>query len=138
MTIFRFDALISLVLLLGACSEKISDEGLICEQSPGLIQGTATDSSGQLELVNQCIHKFGYRFGRSSGTNREIADAVIGRCRESLDNFLSFKVEEGNKSKEPFVDSNWKVFEERFREEALRRVVEGRAGQCSIRGVDQK
>ena len=138
MTISLFRFLPAVALILGSCSGKISDEDLICNQTPGFIRSAATSSSEQLEVANSCIHKWAYRLGRSSGSNAEIAKATLGACRESLTYFLNFKVDEGNKSKDPFTDDKWQLYVKEFEENALFRVVQGRAGQCSIRGVDQK
>jgi hypothetical protein len=138
MTISRYNWLPLVALVLSSCSQKITDEDLICDQTPGFIQSAATNSDEQLEITKSCIHKWAYRLGRSPGPNTEIARATIGACREALDHFLNFKVKEGNESKEPFTDQKWQLFKREFDEMALFRVVQGRAGQCSIRGVDQK
>jgi hypothetical protein len=138
MTISRYSCLPLFAVALASCSQKVGDEDLICNQTPGFIQGGATNSDQQLEITKSCIHKWAYRLGRSAGPNTEIAKATIGACREALDYFLDFKVKEGNESKEPFTDQKWQFFVKEFDEMALFRVVQGRAGQCSIRGVDQK
>ena len=139
MTTFRFSSALTCFLMLGACGQRISDEGLICDPTPGLIATEVGSSSDeQAKIASLCIHKFGYRFGRAEGENREIADAVVGRCRNSLDRVLHLKQEEGAQSDASFTSIDAKFIEDRFREEALRRVVEGRAGKCSIRGKDQK
>jgi hypothetical protein len=138
MIIFRFNWLPMVALALSSCSQKIGDEDLICNQTPGFIQSAATNSDEQLEITKSCIHKWAYRLGRSPGSNTEIAKATIGACREAVDYFLNLKVKEGNKSKEPMTDQEWQLFVKNFDELALFRVTQGRAGQCSIRGVDQK
>ena len=139
MIIFRFSSTLACFLMLGACGQRISDEGLICDPTPGFIANdVGSNSDEQAKIANLCIHKFGYRFGRAEGSNREIADAVVGRCRSSLDRVLQLRQEEGAQTQSPFTTIDAKNLEDRFREEALRRVVEGRAGKCDIRGEDQK
>ena len=142
MTIFRFSAVTLLSLVLVGCSPKISDEELICDPSPGFIGGSA---SGQAKTayelegeVFSCIHKWAYRFGRAPGSNSEIAEATIGRCRAAIGDFMNLKIKEGETSKQPFTAEAGRAWMERFEESALTRVVEGRAGQCTIRGEDQK
>ena len=137
MTIFRCSILF-VIILLAACSQKTGDEDLICQQTPGFIVSAATSSVEQLETTEMCIHKWAYRLGRGAGSNTEIARATVGACREALDYYLKFKVEEANATDEPFSDEQWQESAKRFEELALFRVVQGRAGQCTIRGVDQK
>ena len=143
MITFRFSAtLVATAFVLTSCAKKMSDEDLICDPIPGLIgnpiAGQPINSSDQEAQVFSCIHKWGYRLGRAPGSNSEIAKAVLGRCRGGIDNFLDLKVKEGNASKQPFIADAWQGWEDRFEESALLRVVEGRAGECSIRGEDQK
>lgn len=139
MTIFRFSAsTMAFVLLLQGCSEKIGDEDLICNQSPGLITSAGATGDEQVKVAETCIHKWAYRFGRAPGSNTEIARAVVGACREAIDMVLELKVAEGNKAKQPFTDEVWQLFVKRFDENALFRVTQGRAGNCGIRGIEQK
>ena len=139
MTIFRFNTVITSILMLAACGQKISDAGLVCEPTPGFIANdVGANSDEQSKIVSQCIHKFGYRFGRAEGSNREIADAVVGRCRPGINRVLQYKKDEALRSKTTYSTEDSKAVEDSFREEALRRVVEGRAGKCEIRGEDQK
>ncbi len=129
-------------LSVAGCSEKFSDEDLICDPSPGFIANpmgadkkTSFDAEGE---VSQCIHNWGYRLGRAPGSNSEIAKATIGKCRIGINKLLEIRVSEGVLSKKPLMADFWQGSLQRFEEDALTRVVQGRAGNCSIRGVDQK
>jgi hypothetical protein len=138
MTIFRSNSVLCLALLLCACSEKISDEDLICRQSPGYIEEISSNSKEQRAVSEQCIHKWAYRFGRAPGSNAEIAKAVIAKCREGIRWIQTYKIREGFTTKHPFTDAMWQEDMRELEEYALIRVTEGRAGNCPIRGADQK
>ena len=142
MIIFHFRGAILAALVLSGCTDKISDEDLICDPSPGFIGNSFGDqpatSDKQMEQANDCIHKWGYRLGRAPGPNSEIAKATIGKCRVAIDNFLDLKIKEGNSLKKPLTDDAWQGYKNGFEEDALVRVVQGRAGNCSIRGEEQK
>ena len=138
MTIFRFDIALLLMVALTSCSEKISDEELICRQSPGFIETIGSNSTEQLSIAKQCIHKWAYRFGRAPGSNSEIGKVVVAKCGESIGWILTYKIREEAPSKQSFTDAMWQKNLNELQEYALIRVTEGRAGNCSIRGVGQK
>ena len=127
MITFRFRIAGILLVSLAGCTEKISDEDLICNQTPGLIVSGATTADEQVGIAKQCIHKWAYRLGRAPGSNTEVAKAVIGACREAID-----RIDEMNGRGTDHVEPSL------YDEYALYRVIQGRAGNCSIRGVDQK
>ena len=139
MTIFRFSVLGLLAMGLISCSPKISDEALICDQSPGFVADAET-AVEQISVANQCIHKWGYRLGRAPGTNTEIASAVIAKCRLAVDWLHTLDSREGKSGAQKLfpTDSDWLAQKASFEQEALLRVVQGRAGSCPIRGIDQK
>ena len=142
MTTSHCNVLLAAAFLLSGCSgeksENFSDEDLICHRSPGFIVTAAKTSDEQIKLAEVCIHKWAYRLGRAPGSNGEIAKATIGACREPINRVLELKVEDGNKIKEPFTDDLWQLFVKRFNDHALYRVTQGRAGKCSIRGLEQE
>lgn len=142
MTISRSSAAVLIVMIVSGCTQRISDEDLICDPSPGLIgsplgsaQANSFDQEGQ---VFSCIHKWAYRLGKAPGSNSEIAKATIGKCRVNINQLLAMRVNEGLASKKPMTAESWQVSMTGFEEDALTRVVQGRAGNCSIRGEDQK
>ena len=142
MIIFRSSVAVMIALAVAGCSKKLSDEDLICDPSPGLIgvplvgpPATTFDQEGE---VFSCIHKWAYRLGKAPGSNSEIAKATIGKCRGGIENFMNLKIKEGETNKQPFTAEAGQAWMERFEESALTRVVQGRAGACSIRGEGQK
>jgi hypothetical protein len=142
MTTSHCNVLLAGALFLSGCSEgiseKFSDEELICNRSPGFIVTAAQTSDEQIKLAEVCIHKWAYRLGRAPGSSTEIAKAAIAACREPIDRVLELKIEDGNRTKEPFTDDLWQLFVKRFDDHALYRVTQGRAGNCSIRGLEQE
>lgn len=138
MTIFRFSLLVAAALVVSGCTEKISDEELICDPSPGFIESSAATTTDAENVVQKCIHKWGYRLGRAPGSNDEIARATVEKCWSATGTLRVLKVREGIASKQPFTDANWQVIIDQLNERAFQRVVQGRAGKCSIRGEDQK
>ena len=137
MIIFRFNAIFLSVFLLSACSEKFSDEDLICDQSPGLLEDVG-DAAGQQKIVEQCIHKWAYRLGRAPGTNREIAETTLAVCRNAQSIFFELDGAERKSAADDRLRPPLNYYLSRFDDKALFRVTQGRAGNCPIRGEDQK
>ena len=74
----------------------------------------------------------------ASGSNREIADATIGACREALVQLRLFRQKENSRASEKYTEEAWLKDEADLHEAALFRVVQARAGNCADRAKEQK
>ena len=136
MTIFRFSLAASFALLVAGCGvQSPKGDDRICATPPPLDLAAAakvTKSWEQIELTDSCIHRWGYRLAKSPGTNRDIASAVLGACRDALlrESDLMFRE---NAGKAPSANDERAMMTElrdRYFETALFRVTQARAGKC--------
>ena len=137
MTIFRFKSLALACVILAGCDEFAPRQNhSICSTPPALDVLTSTAAktpNEQAELTKTCVHRWSYRLAGAPGSNREIADAVIGACREAVDRELSLYIEtsEGGMKMDEISRLRSRL-ESNYLEIALFRVVQSRAGNCKI------
>ena len=136
MTIFRFSAALAAISVLLGCSGS-KPNPFICDDPPGFL-AHAYDADGEQRVAHECLEKWGYRLARASGSNREIADATIGACREALVQLRFLRQKEKFKASEKYTEEAWLKDEADLREAALFRVVQARAGNCPDRADGQK
>ena len=138
MTIFRFSAFMLCGLLVSACGgrEIVGQDDRVCE-TPILYDVNKPVSSVDEQglITEQCVHKWAYRLARAPGSNAEIAKGTMGACRSAFD---TWKIQLANTSQGEFVDVEGKnryyaQTEAALTEQALFRVVQARAGSCSIK-----
>ena len=77
---------------------------------------------------DECIHNWAYRLARSDDSAEAVVGAVIGACRTSIDRSATM-VAAGDPEAERFYLAE---FERASRERALFRIVQARAGRCSL------
>ena len=136
MTIFRSSAAITAACaLLASCNSlSSSQDNRICADLPGL-EAPSSKSYEQMAVADNCIHRWGYRLAGSPGTNTEIADAVVGACRDSILHHGNLMFKEAN-SKDPDWDdeaSMFRMLKPRYVDLAIFRVVQARAGKCDFK-----
>jgi hypothetical protein len=117
------------MLALAACQQAKSDDR-ICFSPPQLRGQPGETVQDQIAVTNECIHRWAYRLSRSSASTRDVTDATIGACREAIDRVFVLGVKEARP--DGFADSVWRQYQEDFREQALFRTVQARAGHCEI------
>jgi hypothetical protein len=84
----------------------------------------------QASVAKECIHRWAYRLSRSQASTKDVVDATLGACRDAIDQVLLIGT---SKSKEGALpDTIWQQFQSDFREQALFRTVQARAGRCEI------
>ena len=124
--------------LLGACTGQpigwTADQQQICSPPPPFREVAPADPYQQAVARDECIHNWAYRLARSDDDAEAVVGAVIGACRTSIDRSATM-VAEGDPEAERFYLAE---FERGSRERALFRVVQARAGRCSLepRAVD--
>jgi hypothetical protein len=129
-------------VLVGACSaEPIGWTGAdagICSPPPRFREAAPTDAYQQAVARDECIHAWAYRLARSTDAAEAVVGAVLGACRTPIARSATM-VAEGDPEAERFYLAE---FERTSRERALFRVVQARAGRCSLEpraseGVDE-
>ena len=125
-------AAIALVALLGACTAEpvgwTADRQQICSPPPPFREVAPADAYQQAVARDECIHNWAYRLSRSQDDAEAVVGAVIGACRTSIDRSATM-VAAGDPEAERFYLAE---FERSSRERALFRVVQARAGRCSL------
>ena len=74
--------------------------------------------------ISECVHRQAYLFAKADGSVRDIATAVV----ESCSGFIFHKII--RKPADFDVESYTKLLEDNAMKDAIRRVVEARAGKC--------
>ena len=127
----RASALVPLALL-GACTGQpigwTADQQQICSPPPPFRETAPADPYQQAVARDECIHNWAYRLARSDDDAEAVVGAVIGACRTSIDRSATM-VAEGDPEAERFYLAE---FERASRERALFRIVQARAGRCSL------
>ncbi|MFN3724707.1 MAG: hypothetical protein ACK4SZ_00225 [Allosphingosinicella sp.] len=125
-------AAIALLALLGACTGEpvgwTADQQQICSPPPPFREVAPADAYQQAVARDECIHNWSYRLARSEDDAEAVVGAVIGACRTSIDRSATM-VAAGDPEAERFYLAE---FERASRERALFRVVQARAGRCSL------
>ena len=133
----RIVALATLTLLCACTGEPIgwaADQQQICSPPPPFREVAPADAYQQAVARDECIHNWSYRLARSEDDAEAVVGAVIGACRTSIDRSATM-VAAGDPEAERFYLAE---FERASRERALFRVVQARAGRCSLepRAID--
>lgn len=93
-----------------------------------------TDIGWQGNRASACIHRMAYRLAASNDPAETVTQAVLSACREQINTSTLATAEHMAKvfsrTDEASFERTVQQFENKFREEALVRVVEGRAGKC--------
>ena len=136
MTIFRSNAatVVACTLLSSCNSLSSSQDNRICADPPGL-EAPSSKSYEQMAVADNCIHRWSYRLSGSPGTNTEIANAVVGACRDSILHHgdLMFK-ETSSKDPDWNDEANMlRLLRPRYIDLAIFRVVQARAGKCDFK-----
>ncbi|MES2442437.1 MAG: hypothetical protein V4574_06370 [Pseudomonadota bacterium] len=108
--------LLSAAFLLVSCSRQ---DDKICEAPP---EGKQSGYAG-------CIHRAAYQFARSPGPNTELARAVVAQCDGLILSAvvdIAAKHEMSSEDRDNFYESTRKS----AAEDALRRIVQAKAGNC--------
>ena len=125
-------AAIALAALLGACTGEpigwAADQAQICSPPPPFRETAPADAYQQAVARDECIHNWAYRLSRSDDDAEAVVGAVVGACRTSIDRSATM-VAAGDPEAERFYMAE---FERASRERALFRVVQARAGRCSL------
>jgi len=125
-------AALAMLALLGACTSEpfgwTADQEQICSPPPPFRETAPADAYQQAVARDECIHNWSYRLARSSDDAEAVVGAVLGACRTSIDRSATM-VAEGDPEAERFYRAE---FERASRERALFRVVQARAGRCSL------
>lgn len=128
----RRAAALALPALLGACTGEpigwAADQQQICSPPPPFRETAPADPYQQAVARDECIHNWAYRLARSDDDAEAVVGAVIGACRASIDRSATM-VAAGDPEAERFYLAE---FERASRERALFRVVQARAGRCSL------
>lgn len=118
--------------MLGACTGEpigwTADQQQICSPPPPFREVAPADPYQQAVARDECIHNWAYRLARSDDGAEAVVGAVIGACRTSIDRSATM-VAAGDPEAERFYLAE---FERASRERALFRVVQARAGRCSL------
>jgi hypothetical protein len=128
----RRAAALALLALLGACTGEpigwAADQAQICSPPPPFRESAPADAYQQAVARDECIHNWAYRLSRSEDDAEAVVGAVVGACRTSIDRSATM-VAEGDPEAERFYLAE---FERASRERALFRIVQARAGRCSL------
>lgn len=128
----RRAAAFALLAMLGACTGEpigwTADQQQICSPPPPFREVAPADAYQQAVARDECIHNWAYRLARSDDEAEAVVGAVIGACRTSIDRSATM-VAAGDPEAERFYLAE---FERASRERALFRVVQARAGRCSL------
>lgn len=118
--------------LIGACTAEpagwTADQQRICSPPPPFREAAPADAYQQAVARDECIHNWAYRLARSNDDAEAVVGAVIGACRTSIDRSATM-VAAGDPEAERFYLAQ---FERASRERALFRIVQARAGRCSL------
>ena len=107
----------------------------ICETPPEAKWATTKDS---------CIHRAAYKYARSAATNSELAKAVRTECDEKILEFAKGMTDLKRKvldrkgtayTQEDYdegLDQAYQYVEKEAEAEALRRIVQAKAGNCDL------
>lgn len=122
---------LAVIVALAACSENTPksdvahEDKSICQEPPRYI-GRSED----------CMHRTAYQYARAGGTNSELARAVAQKCDGYvLDNAteITTAMHGGDITGiGPERDENYRELQALAKEEALRRIVEAKAGHCNM------
>jgi hypothetical protein len=128
----RRAAALALVAALGGCTAEplgwAADQRQICSPPPPFRESAPADAYQQAVARDECIHNWAYRLARSTDEAEAVVGAVIGACRTSIARSATM-VAEGDPEAERYYLAE---FERASRERALFRVVQARAGRCSL------
>ena len=128
----RRAAVLPLLGLVAACTGQpigwAADQQQICSPPPPFRETAPADPYQQAVARDECIHNWAYRLSRSDDDAEAVVGAVIGACRTSIDRSATM-VAEGDPEAERFYLAE---FERASRERALFRIVQARAGRCSL------
>ena len=128
----RRAAALAVLGLLGACTGQpigwTADQQQICSPPPPFRETAPADAYQQAVARDECIHNWAYRLSRSDDDAEAVVGAVIGACRTSIDRSATM-VAAGDPEAERFYLAE---FERASRERALFRIVQARAGRCSL------
>ena len=102
----------SATLFLAGCSQQ---DNRICQPAPSTLVNTS-----------QCIHQQSYLFASANGSIREVANAVVESCNPFLFND-SIKASAELRGGQVFE----KIVYDNALKDAVKRVVEARAGKCN-------
>ena len=134
MTIFRCN-LVFVALALTACGSGQNDN--ICSTPPKRtveIGSAARTSIEQMEVTNGCIHNWAYRLAPAPGSSREVAEAVVGGCRDAIirEANLMIKEDTGENADRESEAAQFESIRKTYFDSALFHVVQARAGRCNI------
>ena len=121
-----------------ACNQiSAEQDDRICLNPTPLAVGAADNiekSWEQMGLTTDCIHRWSYRLARSTGPNREIAEAALGGCRDAVlrEGNMMFQESTGREPNAAEERSMYNALKEGYSEVALFHVVQARAGNCDI------
>lgn len=127
----RSAALATLATLAACTGEPVgwaAQNQQICSPPPPFREAAPADAYQQAVARDECIHNWAYRLARSPDQADAVVGAVLGACRTSIVRSATM-VAEGDPEAERFYLAD---FERSSRERALFRVVQARAGRCSL------
>lgn len=99
--------LLILVVLTASCNRQDMN---LCQEPP------AADAGG----ANGCIHRTSYQYAHSSGTNSELARAVVTQCSFFIQNELPSRAS----------SDLYEVMLKSAEQTALNRIIQAKAGNC--------
>ena len=140
MTTFRSSLILAMfVLAVGGCDvvQAVKQDDRICSTpaktdfSNAMIAKTSIE---QMLVTESCVHKWAYRLARAQGSNRELADATLGGCRDALlmEGNLIIREQTGKDADSASEAVMFRKLQERYGDKALFNVVQARAGHCDI------
>jgi hypothetical protein len=124
-----FAVIVSVLLVSCGVSNQI---GETCKAPLIEPESFPKSSSEQSPLTDGCIRHWAYRMSAASGESSELAHAVVAACRGAVNQEIWISEREREKGVES--NSNKDEIEKRSFEQAIFRVVQSRAGDCSPSG----
>lgn len=100
--------------VLAGCGAPSGSSSSICESPPAIAPGD----------VGACIHRRAYEMASRPGSAKEVADAVLISCADAV-SYKMASLPEGER------DVELEKLNEVFPREAIRRVEQARAGNCT-------
>ena len=140
MTTFRSKAtLLVLALSLSGCNfiDFLQEDNRYCvppKITALLPQSPTKNSIEQMILAEDCVHRLAYKLARAPGSNREVADAVIGGCRNVILGEASLRFKETFSREANGKDERevYAMLRPSYADQALFVVTSARAGKCMI------
>ncbi|WP_374528722.1 hypothetical protein [Novosphingobium sp.] len=140
MTTFRSNLLLLMLAVpIGGCDlvRSLAEDSRYCvapkplELLPNLPAKNAVE---QMILAEDCVHRQSYRLAIAPGSNREIADAAVAACRDTIvgEAALRFKASYGRDANGREEQDLFAYLRPRYADQALFNVTSARAGKCKI------